>query len=405
MLFLFLVLAGWFNIYASVYEDGKTGLMGLSNDAGKQLLWIISAFLIAIAITFFDRKFILDISFPFYAISIFLLIAVMFIGTEVSGSRSWFQLGPVSIQPSEFTKVACTLALAKFIGSYNIKFRSIKNQFIAFSLIIVPMVLIILQGDTGTALVYSSFIFVLHREGISPYILMIGVGIVLLFVLTLFVNQLVLLIGLLVIGLIIIGLMPKKLPNIVLAVSSIVFILLFVRSVDFFVTDVLKPHQQKRIIALINPNSDPLGAGWNVTQSKIAIGSGGMFGKGFLNGTQTKFDFVPAQSTDFIFCTIGEEHGWVGSTILIVAFTLLLLRIINLAERQKSSFNRIYGYGVASVIFVHFSINIAMTIGLFPVIGIPLPMISYGGSSLWTFTALIFIFLKLDSQRMQILER
>lgn len=405
MLFLFLVLAGWFNIYASVYEDGKTGLISLSTDAGKQLLWIISAFLIAIAITFFDRKFILDIAFPFYAISIFLLIAVMFIGTEVSGSRSWFQLGPVSIQPSEFTKVACALALAKFIGSYNIKFRSIKNQAIAFSLIIVPMVLIILQGDTGTALVYSSFIFVLYREGISPYILMIGVGIVLLFVLTLFVNQLVLLIGLLVIGLIIIGLMPKKLPNIVLAVSSIVFVLLFVRSVDFFVTDVLKPHQQKRIIALINPNSDPLGAGWNVTQSKIAIGSGGMFGKGFLNGTQTKFDFVPAQSTDFIFCTVGEEHGWVGSTILIVAFTLLLLRIINLAERQKSSFNRIYGYGVASIIFVHFAINIAMTIGLFPVIGIPLPMISYGGSSLWTFTALIFIFLKLDSQRMQILER
>ncbi|MCK5101883.1 MAG: M50 family metallopeptidase, partial [Cyclobacteriaceae bacterium] len=266
-------------------------------------------------------------------------------------------------------------------------------------------ILIIVQGDTGTALVFGAFVIVLYREGLNPTIIVIGLIAIALFVLTLVFNQLTLIIGIITIGVLIILFGKKNWKRILTVVAGMMIVISVVWSVDYFVNDVLKPHQQNRIKALINPEADPLGYGWNVTQSKIAIGSGGLLGKGYLQGTQTKYDFVPEQSTDFIFCTLGEEQGWIGTTVVIFLFVFLLIRIVLIAERQKETFARVYGYSVASIIFIHFLVNVGMTIGLFPVIGIPLPLFSYGGSSLWAFTILIFILLKIDAHRMQVLVR
>jgi rod shape determining protein RodA len=283
---------------------------------------------------------------------------------------------------------------------------NMRNQLILFILIGAPMALILLQKDTGTALVFTVFVLVFFREGMSPFLILVGLGGGVIFVLTLMVeNQIYLYAGIFVILVIAILMGRKKLKRIVLLTLGALAIVGVIESVDYIVTDVLKPHQQNRVKALINPDADPLGFGWNVTQSKIAIGSGRFFGKGFLQGTQTKYDFVPEQSTDFIFCTIGEEHGWIGSLFTISLFIALMLRVIFLAERQKHRFARVYGYSVACIFFFHFAVNIGMTIGLFPVIGIPLPFFSYGGSSLWGFTILLFILIKLDAHRMQVLQR
>jgi rod shape determining protein RodA len=282
----------------------------------------------------------------------------------------------------------------------------LRNQVILFAMIGMPMALILLQKDTGTALVFTSFVLVFFREGMSPFLLIVGICAAVIFILTLLVpDQLFLHLGIGITLAVLIVAGKKKIKRIVLLTLGALLISGVIESVDYVVTDVLKPHQQNRVKALINPDADPLGYGWNVTQSKIAIGSGGFSGKGFLKGTQTKFDFVPEQSTDFIFCTIGEEHGWLGSFIVIGLFVALLLRVIFIAERQKSRFARSYGYSVFAILFFHFVINIGMTIGLFPVIGIPLPFFSYGGSSLWGFTMLLFILLKLDSHRGQMLQR
>jgi rod shape determining protein RodA len=310
------------------------------------------------------------------------------------------------LQPSELAKFATALALAKYMTSHNFRIDRIQNQIVIALLIGIPAILTVLQGDTGTALIFGAFILVLFREGISPVLLIVGISFAVLFILTLLVNNHLILYGA-VAGLtvLMIALGPKTFKRIALIVGAALLVAITIRSVDFVFNNILKPHQQSRILVLLNPNTDPLGAGWNVTQSKIAIGSGGINGKGFLNGTQTKFDFVPEQSTDFIFCTIGEEHGWLGSFVLISLFVILLLRIVTLAERQKHTFTRVYGYSVAAILFFHFSINIGMTIGLFPVIGIPLPFFSYGGSSLMSFTILLFILLKLDAHRAQMLAR
>jgi len=265
------------------------------------------------------------------------------------------------------------------------------------------MALIVLQGDLGTALVFSAFILVLFREGMSPVLLIAGISMAALFILTLLMKQTTLFISIGVIGLVVILASEKTFKRIAIIIAGVLLIAVTIKGIDYAFYKILKPHQQNRILVLLNPNIDPLGAGWNVTQSKIAIGSGGLSGKGFLKGTQTKFDFVPEQSTDFIFCTIGEEHGWIGSLVLISLFITLLLRIIYIAERQKQRFTRIFGYAVASILFLHFTINIGMTIGLFPVIGIPLPFFSYGGSSLVAFTIFLFILLKLDAHRVQML--
>jgi rod shape determining protein RodA len=283
---------------------------------------------------------------------------------------------------------------------------NLRSQVVLFGMIAVPMALILLQKDTGTTLVFTSFIFVFYREGMSPFLMIVGICAAVIFVLTLLIpNQIYLHIGIGVVLFFLILFGKKKFKRIAVLCIGTLIISGVIESVDYVITDVLKPHQQNRVKALINPDADPLGFGWNVTQSKIAIGSGGFFGKGFLQGTQTKFDFVPEQSTDFIFCTIGEEWGWLGSLVIIALFVALLLRVIFIAERQKNRFARAYGYSVASIFFFHFAVNIGMTIGLFPVIGIPLPFFSYGGSSLWAFTILLFILLKLDAHRSQVLQR
>jgi rod shape determining protein RodA len=330
---------------------------------------------------------------------------VLFFGSEIAGSKSWFVMGPVRLQPSELAKFATALGIAKFFSSKTVRLDRLKDLITSASMVIVPMALIVLQGDAGTALVFTSFILVFYREGLNPLFLIIGISAAIIFVMTLLFNHIYILLGIAILATIVI-LFGKKTPKrIMTIIGAAILVAGVVFSVDFVITDVLKPHQQNRIKALINPDADPLGYGWNVTQSKIAIGSGGKFGKGFLQGTQTKFDFVPEQSTDFIFCTIGEEHGWFGSFVLIGLFITLLLRIVFIAERQKASFARVYGYCVASIIFLHFGVNIGMTIGLFPVAGIPLPFFSYGGSSLWSFTILLFILIKLDAHRTQVLTR
>jgi rod shape determining protein RodA len=269
----------------------------------------------------------------------------------------------------------------------------------------IPALLILAQNDTGSTLVFSSFVIVLYREGLTPLIPVLGLFSIFLFIITLLVPQSYIIIGALIFAVLIGILVPKTLKNIATLAGMLALVVVITTGVDYFINKVLQPHQQNRIKVLVNPNIDPLGVGWNVTQSKNAIGSGGFFGKGYLEGTQTKFNFVPEQNTDFIFCTIGEEFGWMGSLLTIGLFMALILRLVYLADRQKLKFSRIYGYCVASIVFFHFMVNLGMTIGLFPVIGIPLPFVSYGGSSLWAFTVLLFIFLKLDAHRSEILSR
>lgn len=406
LLYLSLLILGWLNIYAAEFDpDVKGSIFDLSSSSGRQLIFIGSSTILAGIILLFDFRLFGVVAYFVYGFLIFMLIAVLLFGGEVAGSKSWFVLGSFKIQPSEFTKFAAVLGVSKFLSAPNRKTDSLNAQVIGSLFFLIPMALIILQGDLGSAMVFGSLILVMFREGMHPVIFVVGTSIVLLFLATLLINQTILIISLVLIGLILLGLNAKNSRRLIVSLGSMAMAIIFVLSVDFILNEVLKPHQQKRVMSLINPNADPLGIGWNVMQSKIAIGSGGLTGKGYLEGTQTKFDFVPAQTTDFIFCTIGEEQGWLGSILLISLFTALFLRLIFLSERQKSSFARIYGYGATCILFFHFAVNIAMTIGLFPVIGIPLPFFSYGGSSLWGFSILLFIFLKLDAHRMQVLQR
>ena len=407
LIYCAIVFLGWLNIYAVTYdENAQTSIFSLDLNSGRQLVFIGGSLIIIAAILIIDRQFYETFAYIIYGLLLFMLLLVPIIGKEVGGNKAWLGIGSFGVQPSEFAKFATALVVAKTIGSIGFKMDNLRNQLILFALIGTPMFLILLQKDTGTAMVFSVFVLVFFREGMSPFLIIIGIACAMIFVLTLLVdNQLYLHVGVAVLLILAILMGRKKFKRIAMLTAGALAIVMVIASVDYIVSDVLKPHQQNRIKALINPDADPLGFGWNVTQSKIAIGSGGFLGKGFLEGTQTKFDFVPEQSTDFIFCTIGEEHGWIGSLFTIALFMLLLLRILFLAERQKNKFARVYGYSVACILFFHFAVNIGMTIGLFPVIGIPLPFFSYGGSSLWGFTILLFIFLKLDAHRMQVLQR
>jgi rod shape determining protein RodA len=346
-----------------------------------------------------DSKFFSVFSFGIYGITLLMLVAVLFFGKYVNGSRSWFEIGSFRLQPAEFAKFATALALAKVMERPTFDLSKRNYQAIAFGVLLVPIALILLQPDTGTAMVYFSLLIMFYREGLPQWYYALGLGSVGITLLALGVDNnlyLAAIIVLVVGGLIYLG---KRSWQRILAFSLIgIGLIAYIYSIDFVVSK-LPPHQQNRIMVLFNPDIDPLGVGWNVTQSKIAIGSGGFFGKGYLEGTQTKFDFVPEQDTDFIFCTLGEEFGWMGSFVVISLFAGLLYRLVIMAERQKTRFSRIYGYGVVSILLFHFMVNIAMTIGLFPVVGIPLPFFSYGGSSLWSFTVLLFIFIKLDSSR------
>ena len=403
--FLSLVVLGWINIYAADYDlDRTASFFDLNQSATKQLIWIGASFLLIAVIFILDYRFYDSFGYVIWGVSVFFLLAVLFFGKEVAGSTSWFEIGFIKIQPSEFAKIATAIGLAKYLSSQNVGVSDKYKLGLSAFLFLIPMGLIIMQGDLGTAMVFVSLILVLFREGLSAKLLFFSFYAVLLFLLTLLIDQWILLFMVLALFLIGLGLFIKNRKALIFIFWLSILSCGLIKSVDFVLNQVLKEHQQLRVMSLINPNADPLGIGWNVMQSKIAIGSGGFMGKGFLKGTQTKFDFVPAQTTDFIFCTVGEEQGWLGATLIMILFGAFFLRLLTIAERQKSRFVRIYGYSVVSIMFFHFAINIAMTIGLFPVIGIPLPFFSYGGSSLLTFTMLLFILLKLDSQRMEQLE-
>ncbi|HTF19029.1 MAG TPA: rod shape-determining protein RodA [Chryseolinea sp.] len=405
-LFMAIVFLGWLNIYAVTYDsENDLSIFNLTINSGRQLLFIAGAFVIVLAILIIDMRFYETFAYVIYAAIMFLLLLVPIVGKEVGGNKAWLGIGSFGVQPSEFAKFATALAVAKFMGSIGFRMDQKKNQIILFVMIGIPMLLVLAQKDTGTALVFTSFTVVYFREGMSPMLIIAGIVAAIIFVLTLLVNEVYLFIGIGVILLSAIMLGKKKPKRIAYLTAGAIALCGIIKSVDYVITDVLRPHQQARVKALINPDADPLGFGWNVTQSKIAIGSGGFMGKGFLQGTQTKFNFVPEQSTDFIFCTIGEEHGWLGSLLTISLFVGLMLRVVYLAERQKNRFARVYGYSVACIFLFHFAVNIGMTVGLFPVIGIPLPFFSYGGSGLWAFTILLFILLKLDVHRMQVLQR
>ena len=403
--YLLLVIFGWLSIYASVYDENHQSIFDFSQSYGKQFIWIITSFILIGIILVLDTKFYTSFSYLIYFLTILSLITVLILGRDIAGSRSWIEMGSFRFQPSEFAKLATCLALAKYLSTLNINIKELRTKAIAISIIAVPALLTVLQGDAGSALVYGALVLVLYRFGLSGNILIIGLYLAFLFILSLMISKF-LIIGILsgfaALFLYIIRHNKKYFKrNVIIALVSVVLSSCVVYGVDFVFNNALKEHQQVRINVLLGIEDDPLGAGYNVNQSKIAIGSGGFWGKGFLQGTQTKYDFVPEQSTDFIFCTIGEEQGFFGSVIVIGLFVFLLMRIIYLAERQRSKFTVIYGYGVASIMFFHLVINIGMTIGIAPVIGIPFPFFSYGGSSLWTFTILLFILIKLDSFRLQ----
>lgn len=403
-IYLFLVFFGWINIYASQYNDDQTQWIDFSQRHGKQLIFIGLSIFIAFFLLIMDWKFFETFSFLLYVLILIILLGLLAWGKATSGATSWIEIGDFKLQPSEFAKFITVLGLARYLNQLNIKLQNWKTKLISFSFIFIPAILVILQNDLGTALVFFSLILVLYREGLSSNLLLLG-GLIfaILFVLTLLSNPYILAAILLLIAFVLFMISRRKKKDFYLILAGCTLAISFVFSVNYIFNNVLAPHQKVRINILLGKEIDPHGAGYNLIQSKIAIGSGGFFGKGFLHGTQTRFDFVPEQSTDFIFCTIGEEWGFLGSLIFIIVFIGLIVRIVKIAERQRSKFCRIYGYGVASILFAHFAINIGMTIGLAPVIGIPLPFISYGGSSLIAFTILLFIFLNLDSHRLQIL--
>ena len=455
--YLMLVFIGWINIYAAVYSQEHSSIFDMSQRYGMQFIWIITALILAVAILFvINPKVYSVLSPPIYLGVCLLLVAVIFLGKEVNGSNSWFQIGPVSFQPAEVSKISTSLFLAYIMSKYNFRLGNMRDAMRVALTILVPMAIIVMEKETGSALVYCGFIFLLYREGLSGWVLVFGILSIVLFVVTLAVSSLTAIIILFVLAGIINGIYTRKLMQHLVVIVPTAILLGFlpaiaekwipslagfkfeyvalgtttalalaapviykgkrgrhlkyllagffcsialIFSVEFIFNNILQPHQRSRIENLLGITEDLMGAGYNVHQSKIAIGSGGFAGKGFLNGTQTKFDFVPEQSTDFIFCTIGEEWGFMGSVLVVGIYLFLISRLIILSERQKDRFARIYGYCVACCFFMHFFINIGMTMGLVPVIGIPLPLLSYGGSSLWSFTTLLFIFIKLDMER------
>ena len=393
---------GWISIYAAVYNVEHQSILDTSQKYGKQLIWICTSVVIIIGILFMDGRIFEAIAIPTYLVTTLLLVLVLLVGKEISGAKSWFALGGFSLQPSEFAKFGTALIVAKYLSIKPSKKKRLQHQVMTWVLFLIPAGLIALQPDMGSVLVFAAFVLVLYREGLPGYFIFVGFWMVLLFILSLLFSEhyIAIVIG----GMALIGafLFRRNKPLPLISIVGGIFSAGFVYAVDFIFNQILAPHQQSRFKILLGLEQDYSAAGYNTRQSLIAIGSGGFKGKGFLQGTQTKFDFVPEQSTDYIFCTVGEEWGFLGSSLVVVLFLALCFRIIWLAEKQKTSFSRIYGYSVASILFVHFTVNIGMAIGLLPVIGIPLPFFSYGGSSLWGFTILLFIFLKLDAYKWEI---
>ena len=406
LVYLMLVGFGLINIYSVEYSLTDTSLFDFSKNSGKQVIWIGVSLVLAVGAMLLDARFYSTFAYYFFGAMMLLLLLTYFVAPEIKGARSWLVIGSLRLgQTSEFAKFATVLAIARFLDGYGVYLDNFRNRVIVLLIILLPVALVILQNDTGTAIVFFALILALFREGFPTAFILLPVYFGAVFIATLLVGPMSMSIGIAVLFILITVftyLFYRKVKGVlrnVIGLSLLVAILTggFSFGVNYAFEKFLLPHQQTRINVLLGLEHDPQGAGYNVHQSLITIGSGGLSGKGFLQGTQTRGEFVPEQSTDFIFCTIGEEYGFVGTAVVVLLFLVLLLRLIQLAERQKSRFARIYGYGVVSVIFIHFFLNIAMTLGLFPVIGIPLPFFSYGGSSIMGFTVLLFIFIKLDA--------
>lgn len=454
VLWLAMMIMGWLNIYAAVYNEQHTSIFDMSQRYGKQLIFILAALVLAVFVMVTDNKLWFFFAWFIYGFFILLLVLVLVIGKEINGAKAWFGVGAFSIQPSEFTKFATGLALASYLNSKRQSLGT-RQMIAATAIIIAPILLIAVQPDMGSVVTFFAFFIVLYREGMSIWVFITAILAVVLFLLTLILGNLPVAIGLLVVAAVamlvtsgymvtlraaavmaVAGGLAFLLGHYILDLDTVLIIvlavflagvvyawfiyrlrmfnqaivyafllggLLYLFTVDYAFHEILKPHQQTRINIMLGMEADPYGEGYNLNQSLISIGSGGFAGKGYLNGTQTKFKFVPEQSTDFIFCTVGEEWGFIGSTVVIGLFVWLLLRLMMMAERQRTTFVRAYGYGVFGLFLVHFFVNIGMTIGVMPVIGIPLPFFSYGGSSLWGFTILLFIFLRLDAGRTEYL--
>ena len=404
---LILVFIGWINIYASIHSSEPASIFDWSCRSGKQFVWILTATVLAAVILFVVNPRLWEVAaVPAYFVVLFLLVAVIFVGASVKGSHSWFRLGPVSFQPAEISKITTSLVLATIMGRVGFSFARRSDFLKVAAVVALPMLIIIAESETGSALVYVGFLFALFREGLSVWYLVLILAAIVLFILTLKAGVWVSL-GVVVAGGIagLIVLLRRLRPRsrerryaLRLLALGVVAAGLMVLSTRVVFDKVLADHQRSRIEVLLGMKEDPAGVGYNVRQSMIAIGSGGLFGKGYLQGTQTTYGFVPEQSTDFIFCTVGEEWGFVGCLAVILLYVFLIVRIARDAERSREAFTRIYGYCLACCLFMHLFINIGMTIGLMPVIGIPLPFISYGGSSLWAFTVMLFIFIALDRQ-------
>jgi len=395
--YLALVFIGWITIYSTCYiPDGSTHIFDFSQPYSKQLLWIGTSIVLATVILLIDSGIIQHYAYFFYLFCLFLMILVLFVGAEINGAKSWIKIGGFSIQPTEFMKVATALAMAKFMQEGKTATQRRYIWIVQFALIAIPVFVVMLQHDAGSALVFASFIILFYREGLSAEFLLLCIIAAFLTIFTLMLNEtysLALLTLVFIIMMFINRTQKKKIRrNIMIYVASIVFVF----SINFLYEHGFEPHQKQRIDTILGKTSDPLGADFNLNQSKIAIGSGGFFGKGYLKGTQTKLKFVPEQSTDFIFCAIGEEWGFMGTLVVFGLYGALIFRILKLSEKQRNPFVRYYGYGIAGIFIAHFFINIGMTIGILPIIGIPLPFISYGGSSLWAFTMMLFCFIKLN---------
>ena len=399
LLYLALVAIGWVNIYSAAFDPDTQAFVSMNNLYFKQLVWIFLGFLIITFILFLDAKFFERFSSVIYIGSLLSLILLFVFGKTISGATSWYNLGFMSLQPSEFAKAATALALAKYLSDIQTNIKTIKDQVRALAIIAIPALIIIPQPDPGSALVYAAFFFPLYREGLAASYLILGASTITLFVLTLVLGPIYVSLIVLVIALILFARNRKKRPSKRLYIGLVAAACLFAFSVNYIFENIFEQRHRDRFNIVLGKEVDAKSIGYNTQQSEIAIGNGGWFGRGFLEGTQTKGKFVPEQHTDYIFSTVGEEWGFLGSTLVIILFVVLILRIIQLSEKQKNDFSRIYGYSLAGILFIHFVVNIGMVIGLLPTVGIPLPFFSYGGSGLWGFTILLFIFVKLDGNR------
>ncbi len=400
LIYLLLISFGWMNIYSASLGDAPSGIFDFDQIYGKQALWIMLGLFMIIIILSIEAKFYMKFSSVFYIISLLSILGLFAFGKTINGATSWYVFGGISIQPAEFAKVGTTLALANFLGDIQTNIKLFSHQLKAFFIIALPALIILPQPDAGSAMVYAAFLFPLYREGLSGIYMFLGFAGIAVFILTLVLGPLYIAIGVVVIGLLSLFLKKKRRPKLLVLLGVIIGAIALSYSVDYIFQNVFEQRHRDRFNIVLGKEVDARGIGYNTNQSEIAIGSGGWLGKGWTEGTQTKGQFVPEQHTDYIFSTVGEEWGFLGTSFVVLLFVGLLFRLLYLSERQKDTFHRVYGYSLVGIIFIHFLVNVGMVTGIFPTVGIPLPFFSYGGSGLWGFTILLFIFIKLDSERM-----